>query len=189
MKKIILLLLFAGILVGLYYSFFSGDDWEGTFGIPVSISDEQKYAEKLSDKDIEEFLFYNLPDRVITPEFGGKVFCANQIYGSDKNYKENLLDIYAYSFCEEYYLKDRVVTLGTGISTPLKITFAITRTDLTFKSVSIPNLGSDYNNSLLTVFPQKILPEVRMQVDTKTLIPLPKTQAENYYKGKLEVYF
>ncbi len=58
-----------------------------------------------------------------------------------------------------------------------------------FQSVVFPKNGSEYNNSLKEMFPEKILSEVLKEVDTKTLTPLPKIQAENYYKGKLEVYF
>ena len=122
-------------------------------------------------------------------QFGGKVFCSNKIYGSSRDYKKKILEVYAYTYCEEYYLRDTVVTLGGGIATPLKATFTIGFDDLTYQSVEFPKNGSEYEKSLSEMFPENIMSEVKIQVDTAKLAPLPKTQAENYYKGKLEVYF
>ncbi len=190
MKKILLLALLAGIIFGAYYFIFSKDDWEsGTPLSSVSVSEEKRYAENLSEKDIQKIVFYTLPEHALIPGNKGKVFCSNRMFGYDEDYKENVINVYIFAYCEEYYLKGDKITPGSGISSPLKMIFKIGKESLIYNSLLLPGNESENKNSIPEVFPEKYVNDAIKGVDLSELIPSPKTQAENYYKGKLEVYF
>lgn len=189
-KKIIPLVVFAGLIVGLYYFVFSKDEWKSETSLSgVFVSEEEEYLKSLNDKDIQKYVFYTLPEKALKPEFGGKVFCSSKVFGYDTDVKSSTVSVYVYAYCEEYYIKNDKPVLGSGVSYPVKLTFKTQKKELLFDSITIPKDGGEYASSIRSMYPQKYQEEAIKGVDVSTLIPLPKTQAENYYKGKLEVYF
>ena len=193
MKKILLLILFAGILVASYYYLSSKDEERSQTvkltSVPPDVIKEQDYINSLSEKDIKEEVFYTLPQYVIKPEFGGKIFCANSIFGFDKAASEKSLFVYVWASCEEYYLKGTVVKLGAAISTPLKLKYISVSQKLVYESITLPKNGSEYKSSIAEMFPSQFQAPAIAGIDPAALIPSPKLQADNYYKGRLEVYF
>lgn len=190
MKKIIILTVIAGLIVAGYYFIFSKNDSKNTGPLSsILVSEDQKYVESLTDKEIQKTVFFTLPERALIPEFGGKVFCSDKVFGFDSNVKEKIVYIYVYAYCEEYYIKNDKPVLGSGVSYPIKLIFKISKQILVYNSLVSPKNGSEYASSIKEMFPEKYATEAINGVDVLKLIPLPKTQAENYYKGKLEVYF
>lgn len=190
MKKIIPLILIAGVIIGAYYFIFSKEEWseEGLSG-KVFLSEEQKYLESLTEKEIQKQVFYTMPQEVLKPQFGGKVFCASKLYGFKIDPEDLKLDVYLWGYCEEYYIKGETITLGTGISQAMKLTFKTDGNKLMFDSIITSKNGDDYENSINIIFPKEHAKQALEGLDTKQMIPSPKTQADNYYTGKLEVYF
>ncbi len=190
MKKILIFAVVAGIILAVYYLIFSKEEWneEGPQS-PVAVSDEQKYVENLNESEIQKVVFHTLPEHALKSEYGGRVFCSNYIFGYEGDYKGNVLNVYLHAYCEEYYLKGDKITLGSGVSYPLKLIYRIEKQSLLYDSLVLPKDGSEYGKSIADMFPAKYVDEAVRGVDIKALIPSPKTQAENYYKGKLEVYF
>lgn len=189
-KKIIPLILIAGVIIGAYYFIFSKEEWsEESLSSKVFLSEEQKYLEGLTEKEIQKQVFYTMPQEVLKPQFGGRVFCASKLYGFDIDSEELILDVYLWGYCEEYYIKGETITLGTGISQAMKLTFKTDGNKLMFNSVITPKDGDQYENSINVIFPEKYVKQATEGTDTKQIIPSPKTQADNYYTGKLEVYF
>jgi len=189
-KKIIALIVLAALIVGLYYFVFSKNEWERESPISgVFVSDEEKYINQITDKEVQKYVFYTLPEKVLRPGYGGKVFCSNKLFGYEKDIKENSVTAYVYAYCEEYYLRNDKPTLGSGVSCPVRLVFTSEKNGLVLNYLSILKDGDQYANSIRDVFPKEYQEEAIQGIDTTLLIPAPKTQAENYYKGKLEVYF
>lgn len=177
-------------IVGVYYFIFSKDEWKGDVSTTnVVVSEDQKYLESLTQKEIQKEIFYGMPERVLKPEFGGKVFCASELYGFDKDPDELSINIYLYGYCEEYYIKGETVTLGVSFSTPMRIVFKVYRQELVFDSLTAPKDGGEYTDPIEDIIPEKYVGRALQRPETTKMIPSPKTQAENYYTGKLEVYF
>lgn len=193
MKKILLLILFAGIIVASYYYISSKEENESQnikpTTIPPDVAREQDYLNSLTDKDIKEEVFFTLPQFIMKPEFGGKVFCADSILGYDKSLSDKSISVYVWAYCEEYYLKGATVKLGAEVSRPVKIKYTSLNQKLNYDSITMPKEGGGYRESIAEMFPEKIQDQVMAGIDNATLIPSPQVQADNYYKGRLEVYF
>ena len=193
MKKILLLILFAGILVASYYYISSKEEDRpqnvNPTIVPPDVAREQDYLNSLTDKDIKGEVFYTLPQYVMKPEFGGKVFCADSIFGYEKSVSEKSVSVYVWVYCEEYYLKGGTIHLGTAVSTPVKLKYISLNQKLNYDSITIPKEGSSYKGSIIEIFPEKFQDSAIAGLDNTTLVPSPKIQADNYYKGRLEVYF
>lgn len=189
MKKILILVVFAGVIIGLYYFVFSKEDWNVNPSSSVELSDDQIYLKQLTHQEVNKVVFNALPGEIFQSELKGKVFCANHLYGYVTDADQNLVYAYIYAHCEEYILEGEDIVLGKGISVPLRILFKYKNDNLIFDSISLPKDGSDYVKSINEIFPEKYTGDVLTPIDTSTLVPSPKTQADNYYKGKLEVYF
>ncbi|KKQ50594.1 MAG: hypothetical protein US95_C0001G0026 [Candidatus Woesebacteria bacterium GW2011_GWB1_38_5] len=190
MKRFIPLLLLAGVMIVAYYFIFSNEEWNDEGSLSKGfLSEEQKYLESLTEKEIQKQVFYTMPLEVLKPQFGGKVFCASEIFGFNVDPEDLILDVYLWGYCEEYYIKGETITLGTGVSEPIKLAFKNDGKRLTFDSVITPKDGDEYENSIRVIFPEEHVKQALEGVDTKQMVPSPKTQADNYYTGKLEVYF
>jgi hypothetical protein len=193
MKKILLLILFAGIIVAVYYfiSFREENESRNIMPtvVPPDVAREQDYLNSLTDKEIQEEVFFTLSQYVIKPEFGGKVFCADSIFGYDKTVSEKSISVYVWAYCEEYYLKGSTVRLGAAVSKPVKVKYISVNQKLNYDSIIVPNEGSGYKESITEMFPKEFQDQAVAGIDNTTLIPSPKVQADNYYKGRLEVYF
>ena len=190
MKRFIPLLLLAGVMIVAYYFIFSNEEWNDEGSLSKGfLSEEQKYLESLTEKEIQKQVFYTMSQEVLKPQFGGKVFCASKLYGFNIDPKDLILNVYLWGYCEEYYIKGETITLGTGISQAMKLTFKTDGNRLMFDSIVTPKDGYDYENSINIIFPEEHVKQALEGPDTKQMIPSPKTQADNYYTGKLEVYF
>jgi len=189
-KKIIPLIIIAGLMIGAYYFIFSNEEWNDEGSLSKGfLSEEQKYLESLTEKEIQKQVFYTMSQEVLKPQFGGKVFCASKLYGFNIDPEDLILNVYLWGYCEEYYIKGETITLGTGISQAMKLTFKTDGNRLMFDSIVTPKDGYDYENSINIIFPEEHVKQALEGPDTKQMIPSPKTQADNYYTGKLEVYF
>lgn len=190
MKKILILAILAGVILGLYFFVFSREEWEDNASLSsTDLSDDKKYLMNLTVQDINKTVFDILPREIFQAEFQGKVFCANHLYGFVAEDDQKIVNVYIYALCEEYYLRGEDVVLGKGVSVPLRISLKYKNDNLIFDSMLLPKDGSEYAESIKNIFPEKYIGDVSTPIDTSTLVPSPKTQADNYFKGKLEVYF
>ncbi len=188
MKKYVLLLLFAVLLAGLYYLVFTKDEWEEArpyFVSPTPISEK----EKVSELEIRQLIERYLPQNVLRTTNDGKVFCSHKYYGFEEDRNTDRLRVYLYAHCEEYFLKGSAVVLGSGISHPVVLNFSFDDSTAEFLDIEVPQTGLKYADSVEKMFPEKYIRQVLEDTGAITISPSPKTQAENYYKGKLEVYF
>ena len=188
-KKIVILSVLAAIVVASYYLIFSKDSFDSVSDLINPRSEEEIYLQSITDKEVIKNVFYTLPDRVFKPEYGGKIFCSEKIYGYDINSVNKNLNVFVYANCEEYYLKNDKPTLGKIRSTPLKIIFIADKNKIDFDSIKLPDESNRLEEELKNIFPDKYYQEAIIPLDIDLLVPSPKTQAENYYQGKLEVYF
>lgn len=190
MKRIIPLAILAAVIVGAYYFIFSKPNFDKrNSASPGVTAVEDKYTASVTDKDVQQAVFYALPDHIFKPQNGGKVFCSEKIYGYNADSVNMKINTYLFANCEEYYIKNNVPTLGFTLSVPVEVVFSTTKQSLTYDSIKIPEGGSNFQGSLKTFFPDKYFQKAQEVIDINSLVPSPKTQADNYYQGKLEVYF
>jgi len=104
-----------------------------------------------SDKDtqvIEEYL----NREVMEPSFGGEVFSAYEILGTDDNAEK----IYIWALILEYYKTDTALEVGTGMSLPMVLHVEQTEDSLQISSHTMPRDGSYYQEDVETLFPNNI---------------------------------
>ena len=191
MRKAIPFIALAVILVGSYYFIFSQKEFgkKDDSSVEIPLSKDLKYLENLNEKEIQDVLLQTLPDNALEAKFGGKVFCSDYLYGFDTDKEQKTVSVYLYAYCEEYYFKGDDILLGGGISSPLKVVYSVSDSNLVFESLYKPEEGSNYQKSISDIFPEVFVSDILKGIDVNTLVPSPKIQADNYFKGRLEVYF
>src|SRR3972149_5334193 len=165
-KKIVILSVLAAIVVASYYLIFSKDSFDSVSDLINPRSEEEIYLQSITDKEVIKNVFYTLPDRVFKPEYGGKIFCSEKIYGYDINSVNKNLNVFVYANCEEYYLKNDKPTLGKIRSTPLKIIFIADKNKIDFDPIIIKtenNTNAIINKKLFFI---KFPPEAIIPLDT-----------------------
>jgi len=190
-KKAVPFIVLAVVLIASYYLYFEKksfiDSDRSSYLAPTTM--EEGYINSIDDKEIQKAVFTFLPEEIKDNESGGKTFCSSYLYGIEKNTKKSEVAAYIYAYCEEYYLKEESVIKASGISSPAKITFRVEKNNLTFSSLELPKEGSAFESSIRQIFPESYIKDVLKGVNISDFSPSPKVQAENYYKGRLEVYF
>lgn len=144
--------IFGLIFVGAFLLFF-------TF-IYFHIGAEDKvYLESFSKPEVKRQIENYLDAKVITANFGGKVFCSYKFLGALGI--EDRDEVYIWALCEEYYSKQGVLTQGTGASLPVA---------LVFKKCEIvehkePRDGSLYSQDIKAIFPSDVQKEISREQD------------------------
>ncbi|KKR10165.1 MAG: hypothetical protein UT39_C0022G0019 [Candidatus Woesebacteria bacterium GW2011_GWA1_39_21] len=185
MRKLLPLIIVALAVTASYYLFFSDKKFTSQGLLTsVAVSEEEKYFQKLNENDIQKEVFFSLPQHLLKPAFNGKIFCSDKLLGYEYSGNEKIINVFLYAYCEEYYIKMDEVTLGSSLSTPVLMSFRIEEQKLVFNLQTVPS-----EKNVSEIFPKKYADELSSAVDVVRLEPSPKTQAENYFKGKLEVYF
>ncbi|MGB9695603.1 MAG: hypothetical protein ACPLZB_06495, partial [Caldisericaceae bacterium] len=75
---------------------------------PGNTSNQPELPEGIDKEDIRDYLQEN----IVSPVFGGKVFCAYDLFGSET--KNDEVHIYLWTLCTEYYLRDGHLAKGSG---------------------------------------------------------------------------
>jgi hypothetical protein len=92
-----------------------------------------------------------LVENIISPAFGGKVFCAYDLLNLTE--KKERMHVYVWAMCEEYYLDNGTLTMGTGASLPVAVHLSYSGSIYLLESKQIPSDGTFYGSSLRDIFP------------------------------------
>jgi hypothetical protein len=94
-----------------------------------------------------------LESHIESPSFGGKMFCAYKLFGIEKKGKND--HIYLWTLCMEYYVKDRVLLKGTGVSMPVALISVRLPQGSKIVEHKKPVDGQGYGESIRQIFPKK----------------------------------
>lgn len=125
---------------------------------------------------IEEYLNSN----VLEPEYGGKIFCVFHKYGSDQ--KDNELAIYLWVYCEEYYKKGKEVSMGAGVSMPIKLNAKGSEEKFEILNYQKPVDGEGWLKSVKNIFPEEYLSDIINGFNIENFTQTPREKAFEYYK-------
>lgn len=124
---------------------------------------------------IEEYLNKN----ILKPEYEGKVFCSFYKYGSEE--KDNQIFYYLWAYCEEYYKKDNKVSMGSGVSMPVRLNSIKNGNQIEIKNFEQPIDGEGYLGSIKNMFPENYATEAINGFDISTLSENPKEKAYKFF--------
>ncbi len=102
-------------------------------------------AGKLPPKEILAYLSQN----VGSAGFGGQVFSAFQVLGSDASH------LYVWALSQEYYPKDGMLEMGSGVSVPVVLKLELVDGQEKIVGFVLPVDGEGYGASIKVSFPQK----------------------------------
>jgi hypothetical protein len=94
-----------------------------------------------------------LESHLESPNTGGKMFCAYELYGSEM--KKNSKHLFLWAVCAEYYVKDGVLRYGAAVSVPVVLIAEQTTGGEVIKAHKKPVDGEGYGASIREIFPQK----------------------------------
>lgn len=110
-----------------------------------------------------------------------KVFCSYHTYGTEKINETKMTAAYLWVYCEEYYLQNGELTMGQGISYPIKVTLEEQNGILGVQGHEEPVDGEEYGLSIQKLFPQKYWEQAIRGYDVSKFNPNPETQAKMYF--------
>ena len=117
-------------------------------------AEDKLYLDSFNKPEIKSETESYLVANIITANFGGKVFCSYKPLGA--------LDIedemYVWALCQEYYLKENVLTEGTGASLPI----AIVVKNGKIIEHKVPRDGSLYSQDIKTIFPKDVQKKISL---------------------------
>jgi hypothetical protein len=102
----------------------------------------------VTEKDKQEIEKY-IRQEVMSPNFGGEVFSAYEILGSDENKGE----LYLWALIQEYYKKGTEIEQGTGMSVPMVLKIDQSKDSFKVLSHTLPRDGSLYAEDIKNLFP------------------------------------
>lgn len=146
-----------------------------------------KQIEILNNASGDDYIRRYLEMSLESPGFGGKMFCAYELYGKEP--KGDKQQIYLWAFCMEYYVKQGLLREGTGVSLPVVlVSIASCHGDL-IETHFQPVDGEDYGNSIRTIFPLKYHKSIFAEGDNynrrvETLQKKARQNARAYYHVK-----
>ncbi len=111
-------------------------------------------TDEVYDPQLDLVIKDYLPKNIISPSFGGKVFCADDWLGSESK-NENIY-VYAWVVCSEYYLTEGKIEEGTGTSLPVVLTAVKSNSGYQINELKKPNDGIHYAESIKNIFPKHI---------------------------------
>ncbi|WP_079504431.1 hypothetical protein [Mesobacillus jeotgali] len=151
------------LLCGMLLILLAGCTQSGS--IPVTAEDQQ---------EIEKYI----RQEVMSANFGGEIFSAYEILGSDHEKSE----LYIWALIEEYYREGTNIEQGTGMSVPMVLKVDQTESPLKVLSHTEPRDGSFYAADIKDMFPyyaekkalnyptshvDKLVKEIEAEVDGK----------------------
>jgi len=133
-------------------------------------------SEALINEQLENYL-----PQVLETNYGGKVFCNHHLYGYDEEKPAGLVSAYVWAYCEEYYLENGQLKMGSGVSEPVLVTLELQNGALTVKSHQPPRDGELYAPSIREMFPTNYAEEAIAGYPVGQLKPSPQEQAQSFY--------
>jgi hypothetical protein len=139
--------------------------------IMLSCGGKQERTQSLTTYDNDAIEKY-LDDKMMNPEFGGKVFSSYEIFKSTDD------KIYLWAYLQEYYKKDNVLTTGTGWSVPTVLSVDNSGDRLKILSHKVPVDGMDYSNDIKSMFPEDIQQKIFDFSGTESIPKMEKNSKE-----------
>ncbi|MCM3666586.1 hypothetical protein M3204_19375 [Mesobacillus subterraneus] len=102
----------------------------------------------VTEKDKQEIERY-IRQEVMSPNFGGEIFSAYEILGSDENKGE----LYLWALIQEYYKEGTGIEQGTGMSVPMVLKIDQSKDSFEVISHTLPRDGSLYAEDIKNLFP------------------------------------
>ena len=90
--------------------------------------------------------------------FGGVVFCAYDLMGMD--FQADQVSLYLWVLCQEYYVTDKNLDKGTGLSLPVAVYLEKGGDGYTITGHEVPLDGSEYGPSIQRLFPENLWPQI-----------------------------
>lgn len=100
-----------------------------------------------SKKTLETLIADYLPANLITPTFKGKVFCDYHLY------EYNNQAAYLWAHCEEYFLSNKQLKTGAGVSLPIELELTGQKEVLAISKHTLIENGESYEKG----YPQEYL--------------------------------
>ena len=88
-----------------------------------------------------------------SPNSGGRIFCAYELLG--KETRHGTQQIYLWTTCMEYFVKDGTLVSGAGVSLPAVLIAEATSRGYLIRTHMIPQDGEDYGESVRRIFPPR----------------------------------
>ena len=133
-------------------------------------------SEALINEQLENYL-----PQVLETNYDGKVFCSHYLYGYDEEKPTGLVKTYVWAYCEEYYLENGKLKMGSGVSEPLMILLELQNGALMVKSHQEPRDGELFAPSVREMFPVNYAEEAIAGYPVVQLKPSPQEQAQAFY--------
>jgi len=133
-------------------------------------------SEALINEQLENYL-----PQVLETNYNGQVFCAYHLYGYDEEKATNMVKAYVWAYCEEYYLDNGQLKMGSGVSEPLMVLLELQNGALMVKNHQPPRDGELYAPSIREMFPANYADEAIAGYPVDQLKPSPQEQAQAFY--------
>ncbi len=111
--------------------------------------EEKAFLESFNSQEVRSSIENYLDVTIGEVGFGGKVFCSYELLGARS--VEDRAEVYVWTVCEEYYVKDGALAQGTGVSQPVAIIFK----NGIIVGHKEPSLAS-YSQDIKTMFPSDV---------------------------------
>lgn len=167
--------------IGATYAFKNREQIGSQFGQTEKSATTTGQASLINLESINEAVDTYLPKRIIIADSGAHVFCSKHLYGYEESKNSAQVLAYLWTYCEEYFLKDEAVTMGQGVSFPIKIFLKIQNGKLVATSHEEPLDGEGYANSIHKMFPEGYAVEAIRGYDINKFKPSPEEQAKTFY--------
>lgn len=194
MKKLVLIIIPLGLVavIGGFYLLKQSSPQEETTGeqkISVSpspaespsITESPEAPLPVNEALINQQLDDYLPQEVLETNYNGRVFCSHHLYGYDKNKETGMISVYTWAYCEEYYLDNGELKMGSGGSFPVLVSMEVQNGVLGIHGHQVPKEGSLYAPSIREMFPEEYAEEAIAGYNIELFKPSPEEQAKAYY--------
>lgn len=166
---------------GALYAYSNRSQIKSLFNKAESGTTTTEQSSPINPASVNEALETYLPKRIIVADPGAHVFCSKHLYGYEENKNNAQVSVYVWAYCEEYFLKDDTVTMGQGVSFPVKVFLKVQNGKLIATSHEEPVDGYDYANSIRKMFPEDYAAEAVRGYDIAKFKPSPEEQAKTFY--------
>lgn len=181
MKNLFLVVSAILFCVGATYAFKNRDQIRSKFSPTEKSTTTTSQTPLINSTSVNEAIDVYLPKRIIVADSGAHVFCSKHLYGYEENKNSTQITAYVWTYCEEYFLKDNTLTMGQGVSFPIKIYLKVQKGKLVATSHEEPIDGWGYDSSIRKMFPEGYAAEAIRGFDITKFNPSPEEQAKVFY--------
>jgi hypothetical protein len=167
--------------IGATYAFKNREQIGSQFGQSEGSAPTTGQTSLINLESVNEAIDNYLSKRIIIAKSGAHVFCSKHLYGYEESKNSAQVPAYVWVYCEEYFLKDETVTMGQGVSFPIKIYLKIQNGKLVAIRHEEPIDGEGYGSSIRKMFPEGYASEAIRGYDINKFNPSPEEQAKAFY--------